>query len=176
MDVREKIRQIIFEILENDENQQLIGSMSEKAKNAIVALADNLIPSQDIKYIYGSLTGANFDDSGQESQYGEVEIVWVYEGDEFVTFLDVDASFYYSEGSSGRWGSSVDDSEAPYDGEASDETISLSNDEIAVYDFDGEEHEFSEPQFVSQIKSKLENMLLGYYDPMGEVIGSKKRK
>lgn len=174
MDVRKTIRRIISEVYENQEDQNEINPMREKAKRALVALSKNEIPKSDIKYLYGHLSGADFDETGSTGHSGEVEIVWMFEGEEFAIFPDVYASFHYTEGSSGYWGSSVDDSEAPYGSESDDEEITLEGDEIVVWDGDGEEYEFQNQELGKEVKSGIENMLLDYYDPLEEQIGSSK--
>lgn len=174
MDIRSKIRKIISEIYENEEMGSELDLKRSKAKMALISLAKGQIPAQDIKYFYGSLSGADFDDSGYTSSSGEVEIVWIFEGEEYVIMPEVDASFYYIKGSEGSWGSSIDDSEAPEPDDHSDEEVTIQDDPILVFDGDGEEYEFPEAELDKSVKKGIERMLVNRFDPLEENIGSRK--
>lgn len=174
MDIRNRIRQIISEIFENEEMGSEMDAKKSKAKMALIALSNGQIPDQDIKYLYGDMSGFDFDDSGYTSSSGEVEIVWIFQGEEYVIFPEVDASFYLIKGSEGRWGSSIDDSEAPEPDDHSDEEVTISGDKIVVWDGDGEEYEFPYSELNGRVKKGLERMLLDSFDPLSEKIGSSK--
>lgn len=170
MDIRKAIRNIISEIYENEEFGTEFDPKMSNAKRALMALSNNEIPNQEVK-IYGNLHGADFDESGPTGSQGEVEIEWDFEGTNYLITVEVDTDFYYTKGSSGIWGSSIDDSEAPEPDDYEDVEVHIQDDELKVYDEDGEEYAFSIQEIGKNVVRGLEMLLMNDYDPAEEKIG-----
>ena len=173
MDIRKAIRKIISEMYENEGFGTESGDKMSNAKRALIALASNQVPSKDVR-LWGSLHGADLDDSGLTGSSGEVEVDWTFEGVDYLFTCNVETSFYYTKGSSGRWGSSIDDSEAPEPDDVDDIEIDLIDDELKVYDGDGDEFTFGTDELGMDVVKGIENILEGGYDPAEEQIGSRR--
>jgi hypothetical protein len=173
MDIRKAIRKIISEIYENEDlgtGQQI---NRENAKMALIALSQNQIPKNEVK-MHGVLDGADFEDSGPTGSSGEVEVDWKSDGIGYLLSCDVYTEFDYTQGSSGRWGSSIDDSEAPEPDDADNLEVHLAGDELKVYDEDGEEYAFGVSELGKEVITGIEILLLNNYDPYEEKISSKR--
>lgn len=173
MDIRKAIRKIISEMYEGEEFGTELDPKMSNAKRALIALASNRVPSKDVR-LWGSLHGADFDDSGLTGSSGEVEVDWTFEGDDYSFSCDVETSFYYTKGSSGRWGSSIDDSEAPEPDDVEDIEIDLLDDELSVYDENGDDFTFSINELGNGVAKGIQDLLNRSYDPIEEQIGSRK--
>ena len=173
MDIRKAIRKIISEMFENEEFGTELAQKTSNAKRALIALASNRVPSRDVR-LWGSLSGADFDESGLTGSSGEVEVDWTFEGADYSFSCDVETSFYYTKGSSGRWGSSVDDSEAPEPDDVDDIEVDLLEDRLKVYDDEGEDFTFSINELGNNVGRGIQDLLRRSYDPVEEQISSRK--
>lgn len=171
--IRESIRRIISEILENEEPQETDDSNIDKFRRAVIALSKGDISSNDLVYIYGSLYGADMEETGHEVSNGEVEIRFIFEGVEFTIVADVQGSFYYNKGDSGVRGASVDVSIPPTPSESDNESITFRENTLHIGDDDGEYYEFPFSELGREVKRGLERFVAEYYDPIDERIGSR---
>jgi hypothetical protein len=172
MDIRKSIRKIISEMFDNGEFGTELAQKTSNAKRALIALSKNMVSNKDVK-IHGLLHGADFDESGPTGSQGEVEIEWDFEGMNYSVSVEVNTDFYYTKGSSGKWGSSVDDSQAPESDDIEDVEVHIQDDEIKVYDEDGEEHAFSMRELGKGVARGLEMLILNDYDPAEEQVDSR---
>lgn len=174
----DKIRRIISEMIESyfDDPHDFDEENANKdwdelnAKKALIALSKGQVPNNKIKVLSGSLSGADFDEEGHTSSDGQVEIQWEYNDTEYTANFNIEGSFTLIKGSEGRWGSSVDDSEAPEPDDHKDEEIELLDDEIVFGDDQDNEYEFKLYELGDSFKKDMEYFFLQRYDPLYETI------
>jgi len=158
MDIRKIIRDIIKE-----EYQTEFGD-KDKARRGLIALSKGLITGDHLKYLKGSLGDADLDETGSKSSDGEVEIFYIFEDVEYSVTLNVTGEFYFTKGSSGHWGSSIDDSQAPDPDDYEDEEVLLNDEEIILSDDDDNEFEFHVSELGPDFVKNMEEFLTNYYD------------
>lgn len=142
---------------------------SGNAKAALVALAKG-DPKAEVAEVDGRLSGGDFGGSDFVHSSGEVYVEWRYEGATYNMALNVQGEFYLNKGSDGRWGASVDDSQAPEPDEAEDVEIHIEDDEFILGDQEGEEYRFAASDFGKDVIKGLELFLLKRYSPLDEEI------
>lgn len=170
VNIRKIISEIISDIYDAVENQPNNDLPTTQAKNALITLSMGRVPENKIQILNGNLSGADFDEDGNTSSSGEVEIGWLFEGVQYIAVFNIQGTFYLIRGDEGKWGSSVDDSRAPEPDDHSDEEIELLDDEIIFGDNKGNEFEFNINELGDEFKRNMEKFFLQRYDPLGEKI------
>jgi len=160
----DKLRKIIRDLIKEESDLQMDFGDKDKARRGLIALSKGLITGDHLKYLKSSLDDVDLDETGSKSSDGEVEIFYVFEDVEYNVDINVTGEFYFTKGSSGHWGSSIDDSQAPDPDDYEDEEVLLNDEEIILSDDDDNEYEFHVSELGPDFVKNMEEFLTNYYD------------